>query len=405
MSIGLDPIVSSVLFSASLVPHAARPRARLELPKDEVKGRPFVTVIVALYRERWDDVEMTIASLIRQTYGLEHFEVLLAIEARDPDMRPCAEMGIRCLRAAGISSDIVVSDGGRRLKAHALNRSIERARGDICAFYDASDDIDPQQIEHAARLMHEHAYDAVQATVLRKGRSILSEFLLIDTAFWFRRYLPFVLGLANGMPLSGEGLFVRRSVLNEVGGFPEVLTEDAYLGILLTERGKRFGLVSSVITEKAPRNVRAHFVQRLRWNRGYLTCLARLMRSTLPWKRKCVMALPFLTPLSCSLAFIGWMLILGQWVISAASGIALPQATLSLVSHPAYATVMSYWAVMLFCAGIPLCVASYVRTLWTLDMRRSLPLMILLPYYWTFIGLAATCSFFKDTTTWGRTER
>ena len=45
------------------------------------------------------------------------------------------------------------------------------------------------------------------------------------------------------MPLSGEGLFVRTSVLREVGGFPEVLTEDAYLGIILTERGKRFGLV------------------------------------------------------------------------------------------------------------------------------------------------------------------
>ena len=25
--------------------------------------------------------------------------------------------------------------------------------------------------------------------------------------------------------------------------------------------------------------------------------------------------------------------------------------------------------------------------------------------YWTFIGVAATCSFFKNTQTWGRTER
>ena len=36
---------------------------------------------------------------------------------------------------------------------------------------------------------------------------------------------------------------------------------------------------------------------------------------------------------------------------------------------------------------------------------RYIPLVILLPYYWTFIGFAATCSFFKDTRTWGRTER
>src|SRR6185295_5944124 len=162
----------------------------------------------------------------------------------------------------------------------------------------------------------------------------------IDTAFWFRKYLPFVLGLAKGMPLSGEGLFVRRSVLNEVGGFPEVLTEDAYLGIMLTERNKRFGLLSSVITEKAPRNVRAHFVQRLRWNRGYLTCLARLWRSPLSLKRKLAMSLPFVTPLSCSLAFLGWLLIFSQWALSLTGRIDIPDVALSMVQHPLYTNVM-----------------------------------------------------------------
>lgn len=408
MSIGFDPVVSSVLFSAGLVPHAVRPKAVLESPSGTPPHPPFVTVIVALYREKWDDIEMTLDSLAHQTYGRDRFEVLLVVEARDTDIRPHADAGVRKLRAAGIDCSLVVSDGGRRLKAYALNRAIERARGEICAFYDASDDIEPTQVEKAAGLMHEKHYDAVQATVLRKGRSILSAFLFVDTAFWFRRYIPFVLGLAKGMPLSGEGLFVRTSVLREVGGFPEVLTEDAYLGLLLTERGKRFGLVSSVITEKAPRHLRSHFVQRLRWNRGYLTCLWRLLRSDLPLMRKCALSLPFLTPLSCSLAFLGWMLILAQWalpVVFGASGTAVSAATFSLVPHPLYARVVFYWAAILFCCGIPLCVASYIRTLWSLDMKRSLPLVVLLPYYWTFIGFAATCSFFKNTTTWGRTER
>jgi cellulose synthase/poly-beta-1,6-N-acetylglucosamine synthase-like glycosyltransferase len=241
--------------------------------------------------------------------------------------------------------------------------------------------------------------------VLRKGRSILSEFLFVDTAFWFRRYIPFVLGLAKGMPLSGEGLFVRTSVLREVGGFPEVLTEDAYLGLLLTERGKKFGLVSSVITEKAPRHVRSHFVQRLRWNRGYLTCLRRLAGSSLPLKRKLALSLPFLTPITCSLAFLGWMVIAVQWLVELARGTAIPAVTYSLVSNPVYTTVVNSWATMLFVVGIPLCVASYIRTLWSLDMKRSMPLVLLLPYYWTFIGFAATCSFFKNTSDWGRTER
>jgi cellulose synthase/poly-beta-1,6-N-acetylglucosamine synthase-like glycosyltransferase len=404
MSIGFDPIVSSFLFSAALIPHAAKPQARLESPTQAPDHRPFVTVIVALYREKWEDIDMTLESLIRQTYRA-HFEVLLVVEAHDMEIRPSARAGVRKLADAGIDSQLVISDGGKRLKAYALNRAIEQARGEICAFYDASDTIDPTQLEHAALLMQEKNYDAVQATVLRKGRSVLSEFLFIDTAFWFRKYIPFVLGLAKGMPLSGEGLFLRTAVLNEVGGFPEVLTEDAYLGILLTERNKRFGLVQSVITEKAPKNTRSHFVQRLRWNRGYLTCLARLMRADLSLKRKCALALPFLTPLSCSLAFLGWVLILGQWGASMVSGVAFPDVTYSIVQHPLYMDVMFYWAALLFCVGIPLSVASYLHTLWVLGLKRSTPFVILLPYYWTFIGFAATCSFFKNTTDWGRTER
>lgn len=405
MSIGFDPIVSSALFSANLFPHAFRPKAARELPGDRRATPPFVTVIVAVYREEWEDIEMTLESLLRQTMNPCRFEVLWAVEARDERTYWLADEAARRLRAAGITSRLVVSDGGIRLKAYALNRAIEQARGEICAFYDASDTIDARQIEYAALLMQEKQYDAVQATVLRKGASILSEFLFIDTAFWFRRYIPFVLGLADGMPLSGEGLFLKTSVLNEVGGFPEVLTEDAYLGIMLTERNKRFGLLASTVTEKAPKNIRSHFVQRLRWNRGYLTCLARLFRGDLSLRRKVALSLPFLTPLSCSLAFLGWTMIFAQWMVSVAAGLSIPDVALSPVRNPLYASAMYYWALVLFVIGIPLCLVSYLRTLRSLGMSRSAPLVLLLPYYWSFIGFAATCSFFKDTTHWGKTER
>ena len=383
MSIGFDPLVSSFLFTAGLIPHTARPHAELESPALPAADGPFVSVIVALYREKWDDIEMTIDSLIRQSYRRDRFEVLLVVEAHDLEIRPHAVAGLRKLQDAGIACAIVTSDGGKRLKAYALNRAIAEARGEICAFYDASDDIDPQQLERAALLMHEKQYDAVQATVLRKGRSILSEFLFIDTAFWFRKYIPFVLKLAGGMPLSGEGLFVRTAVLREVGGFPEVLTEDAYLGIMLTERGKRFGLVSSVITEKAPKDMKSHFIQRLRWNRGYLTCLWRLIRSDLSITRKAALSLPFITPITCALAFLGWLVLAATWRLPSALSI----------------------GTLVFLIGVPLCVTSYLHMLWTLRLRRSMPFVLLLPYYWTFVGVAATCSFFKDTTTWGKTER
>ncbi len=397
MSLGIDPFVASLLFSAGLAPHASRLRAPVESPRVLPAVLPFVSVIVAFYREKPEDIEMTLRSLSHQSYPKDKFEILLVIEADDDSVQQHAAAGMDRLRASGISSRIVVSDGVRPLKAYALNTAIRQARGEFCAFYDASDDIESTQVERAISLMVEKNYDAAQATVLRKGRSILSELLLIDTVFWFGKYLPFLLGFARGMPLSGEGLFVRTSVLNEVGGFPEVLTEDAYLGIVLAERNKRFGLVSSVITEKAPKNLKAHFVQRLRWNRGYLTCLLRLIRSSMPVKRKCALLLPFLAPMSCSLALWGWILIAVHWIAGSVTDVA--------ARHSSYEQFIYYWSLLLFCVGIPLCVSSYAHTLWVLGKKRSVPFLIFLPYYWAFIGVAATCSFFKSTKHWGKTER
>src|SRR5947207_12928736 len=146
MSLGIDPFLASLLFSAGLVPHAAKVRAIHESPSLPPAVFPFVTVIVALHREKWDDIDMTVQSLSRQTYPKDRYEILLVVEADDPDVRSFAETAINQPRVAGISARVVISDGKRRLKAYALNRAIEQARGELCAFYDASDDIEETQI-------------------------------------------------------------------------------------------------------------------------------------------------------------------------------------------------------------------------------------------------------------------
>jgi hypothetical protein len=43
---------------------------------------------------------MTVESLVRQTYRRDLCEVLIAIEARDPDIRPEADRAVRSLQAA-----------------------------------------------------------------------------------------------------------------------------------------------------------------------------------------------------------------------------------------------------------------------------------------------------------------
>src|SRR5262245_50129040 len=129
MSIGFDPLVGSMLFTAGLIPHASRPKSELECPVREHTFKPFVTVIVALCREKWEDIQITLSSLIQQTYPRDRFEVLIVVEAFDQPILPLARAGLRMLTDAGMQGDIVISNGGKRLKAYALNRAIEQARG------------------------------------------------------------------------------------------------------------------------------------------------------------------------------------------------------------------------------------------------------------------------------------
>lgn len=406
MSLGLDPIVSSLFYSLTLVPHLKRPARGAAPANSKTTALPYVSVLVTFCQETKADIEMTVSSFLAQTYPPGRFEVLMAIEPDDEPVARYAAESVARLREAGIAARIVVSDGKLRIKPHALNLAIKQAQGDYCAFYDAADTIDPEQVQKAVRLMEEQGYDVVQSAVFRKGHSILSHFLMIDTVFWYRKYLPLLLRYAEGFPLSGEGLFIRKSVLDEVGGFPEVLTEDAYMGLLLTEGDRRFGILDSVVVEKAPRNARAHFTQRSRWHRGYLTCLRRLLRSKLSFRRKFFFLMPLIAPLSCSLAFLGWTVILCRAALSLMPGAHWPAGiAVSFEPPPFLAGVVYYWSLVLACAGIPLTLLSYTHVLWTEKERPYVRVLPLIPLYWMFVGFVATCSFFRGTSRWGKTER
>jgi len=404
MSLTIDPIVSNIFYSLSLILHAATPKEITYKPLIKSESLPFVSVLITFYHEKQEDIDMTISSLINQTYPKDKYEVLMVIEPDDPRVKAYVETSIKRLREAEIFGKVVLSDGKLKIKPHALNLGIEQARGKYCAFYDASDDIEKDQMEKAISVMEEGYYEVVQAKVLRKGNSLLSHFLLLDTVLWFWKYMPFLLRFAKGMPLSGEGLFIKRSVLEEAGNFPEVLTEDAYLGLILTEKNKKFALLDSIVVEKAPKNMKAHFVQKLRWQRGYLMCLKKLLRLKISFKRKFAMLLIFITPITCAIAFIGWLMLVSYWFFQfffPSSGLIAP-----LIRHPVYNDVVRYWSLFLAYIGISFAMFSSGHTLIYARMKkRYLFLPILLGIYWVFVGFCAISSFFRGTTHWGKTER
>jgi cellulose synthase/poly-beta-1,6-N-acetylglucosamine synthase-like glycosyltransferase len=403
MSLGTEPIVSNILFTLSLLPHVApADRAGSSLAVANV-ALPFVSIIVALYQEPAADIDLTMASLRHQRYPVDRYEILVALEPDDDAVPHRVSGWLSEFTRLGVPSRIVLSDGVGRMKARALNHALAEAQGEYCAFYDAGDHIDRDQVMTAIRLMEAHGADVGQARVLRAGRSLLSRLLLLDTCVWHFKYLPVLQRLCGGFPLSGEGLFIRTTVLRDVSGFPEVLTEDGLLGLMLTARHKRFTQIDSTVIEKAPRNVLAHFRQKLRWHRGYLTCLRRLGASEMPMRKKLVLALPFSVPITSALAFLGWLLICARLIVGYAWHDAGPNAVMP--GYDLYTSSLYYWSLALVSIGIPIVIASGIHALWCAGMIRYAPVALCLPLYWMFVGACAVSSLFRGTAHWGKTER
>ena len=402
MSLAIDPIISNLFFSLSLIPHMTSPQIPVVI-KTTITQKPYVSVLITLYKEYMEDINMTITSLIAQTYPKENFEVIMIVEQDDETTKRHVYDCHKNLQRIGISSKVIQSDGKKRLKPYALNIGLRYAEDKYCAFYDTSDYIEPDQIQKAISLLEEKNKDVVQATVLRYGNSLLSRFLFFDTLLWYRKYLPVTLHFAEGIPLSGEGLFIRTDVLKEVRYFPEVITEDAAMGLLLTEKNKNFGLLDSIVIEKAPLTTKSHITQKSRWYRGYIVCLRRLIDSDLPMKKKFFFFLLFVSPITSSLAFIGLLLLLCNVFFQ----LILPHIQLSApwMATSIYQEFLSYWSFLLAFVGIPLWIISYAHTLTVHDLSKCIPWLVFVPVYWFFVGLCAFVSFFRGTKNWGKTIR
>ncbi|HEY2259345.1 MAG TPA: glycosyltransferase family 2 protein [Solirubrobacteraceae bacterium] len=84
----------------------------------------------------------------------------------------------------------------------------------------------------------------------------------------------------------GTNVVFSRTALDEAGAFPtHSITEDFELSITLHERGWRTAYLPKVLAAGlGPEDMAAYTTQQLRWARGCLSALPRILRARLPWR-------------------------------------------------------------------------------------------------------------------------
>ncbi|MDQ7819809.1 MAG: glycosyltransferase family 2 protein [Armatimonadota bacterium] len=250
---------------------ALSPRPRRPAPPDRL---PFVSIVVPAKNEE-AVIEGTVRSLCALDYaegGRRRFEVIVV------DDQSTDRTGVLLDRlAAELPVRVVRTPPGSVGKAAALNFGIARARGEVVAVFDADARVRPDFLRTMVALLDDPRVGGVQAQrqLYNAGQNLLTRVQDDEYRLFYHPLQRARRWLGGMVSFSGNGLLVRRDVLDEVGGWrEEALTEDIDLTIRLHLAGWEIRYCEeAVVWEEAPPHLRDLLRQRVRWFEGALRCL------------------------------------------------------------------------------------------------------------------------------------
>ncbi len=130
-------------------------------------------------------------------------------------------------------------------KPHGLNVGLQRTSNQIVTIFDAEDDIDPNIFNMVNTVMLKEGIGIVQAGVqlMNFNDHWFGIHNCLEYFFWFKSRLHFH-SKVGMIPLGGNTVFIRRDLIERVGGWDEhCLTEDAEVGLRLSLLGEPIRVV------------------------------------------------------------------------------------------------------------------------------------------------------------------
>ena len=247
---------------------------------------PVFTVLVPMYRES-EVLPILIASIRKMDYPRTKLDVKLVLEAADHETIAAA----RALGVEDLFEIIRVPDSQPKTKPKACNYALYFARGTYTVIFDAEDIPEPDQLKKVVALFQNSPGNVacVQARLnyFNRDDNFLTRMFTLEYSHWFDYLLPGLHRLNIPIPLGGTSNHFRTDVLRELGAWdPYNVTEDADLGVRLTQAGYRVAVVNSTTFEEANGVLKSWINQRSRWIKGYMqTWLVHMRRPVRLYQR------------------------------------------------------------------------------------------------------------------------
>jgi len=219
-------------------------------------------------------IRETIHAVNNIDYPDELKEVLVLI--RDEDDDETIEQAKLAIQEIGKDNiKLVTFKDGPKNKPNGLNRGLKAATGDVVCIFDAEDSPHTELYNIVNTVMKRDSADVVQSGVqlMNFDSTWFSALNCLEYYFWFKSGLHCFTHNFNVTPLGGNTVFIKRDWLEKANGWDMYgLTEDADIGIRLTEMGAKIQIVYDerhATQEETPDTVDSFIKQRTRWMQGF----------------------------------------------------------------------------------------------------------------------------------------
>ncbi len=279
----------------------ARPE-RLEeskSPKEYLPPKFSFTAILPAKNEE-GVIGDTVRKLWESNYPKELLEVVVVCEESD---RGTIEEAAEAAVEIGHSGVRVVTFSGKDgpvNKPRGLNVAFAETKNEVVTIFDAEDDVHPEIFDVINTTMLQKDAGIVQAGVqLMDFRSSwYSTQNVLEYFFYFKSRLHYHAQVGM-IPLGGNTVFVKRDLLEKVGGWDEAcLTEDADLGIRLSVLGEKIFVTydaEHATREETPDSVGGFVKQRTRWCQGFFQVFRKGEWKKLPTRGQRLLAVYSMT--------------------------------------------------------------------------------------------------------------
>lgn len=228
--------------------------------KKIIKKFPKVSVLIPAHNEE-NNIKNTVNSVLNLKYPRKKLEVIV-IDNGSNDRTSKIVKSFRKVKLIKLR---------KASKAYALNKGLEKAKGEIVGILDADSRVSKNCLKKTVGYFDDPKVGAVTTFInVDNKKSVLSKMQNIE--YLFSAITKKLISFLNSMyVVPGSLSLVRKNLAEEIGFSEDTLTEDMDMALSISKKGyKIVNCLDAVAFTTIPKDFKKLTKQRLRWYRGFI---------------------------------------------------------------------------------------------------------------------------------------